>query len=312
MPRLVIISPDAEAYRAVIGPAIPELEIAVAPVDDPATARALVREADFLLAWKFPPELVAETPRLRWVQSTGAGVDHLLAAPLRPEVVITRIVDVFSPAMAEYVLGYCYAVTLGVRQILEQQRRAEWRPFTPPLLRGSTAVVVGLGSIGREICRLLSAAGLRVLGVSRSGQPVPGVERVVPVEALETMLPEARFLVLVLPLTPATRGLIGARQLERLPADAWLINIARGPIVVEADLLAALRARRIAGAVLDVFEQEPLPPDHPFWTLENVIVTPHIAGPDDAARIGQQFIDNYRRLLAGQPLVGVVDRARGY
>ena len=312
MHRLVIVTPDAEGFRAYISRHLPELEVAIAPSDDFRAAQALVREADMLLAWSLPPDLLTEAPRLRWVQSFGAGVDHLLAANVPADVTITRIVDAFGPAMAEYVLGYCYATTLNVRRILEQQRRAEWRPFNASLLGGRTAVVVGLGSIGREVCRLLDAAGLRVLGVSRSGRPLPEAKQTFRVDQLERVLPEADFLVLVLPLTPATHGLIGARQLELLPSGAWLINIARGAIVVEADLLAALRRGALGGAVLDVFEREPLPPEHPFWKMENVIVTPHVAGPDDTELIARQFVENYRRLKSGRPLLGVVDRARGY
>jgi phosphoglycerate dehydrogenase-like enzyme len=214
--------------------------------------------------------------------------------------------------MAEYVIGYCYAVTLGVRRVLDRQRRAEWRPFEFPLLRDQAAVVVGLGSIGREVCSLLRANGVRVLGVSRGGTPIPEVERALAVGDLEQVLPEADFLVLVLPLTAESRGLIDRQKLARLPRHAWLINVGRGPLVVEQDLLAALRAGDLGGAVLDVFDREPLPVDHPYWKLENVIVTPHMSGPDDNALVANRFIENYRRLTTGQTLLGLVDRSRGY
>jgi phosphoglycerate dehydrogenase-like enzyme len=118
--------------------------------------------------------------------------------------------------------------------------------------------------------------------------------------------------VLVAPLTPATRGLIGAQQLARLPRGAWLFNLARGPLVVEQDLLAALREGQLGGAVLDVFEREPLPPEHPFWSMEQVIVTPHLAGPDEVEVVAEQFVANFRRFAAGEPLVGLVDLGRGY
>jgi phosphoglycerate dehydrogenase-like enzyme len=203
-------------------------------------------------------------------------------------------------------------VTLDVRRVLEQQRRAEWRPFEFPLLRDRTAVVVGLGSIGRAVCSLLRANGVRVLGVSRGGQPVPEAERTLAVADLEQVLPEADFLVLVLPLTAESRGLVDRQKLARLPRHAWLINVGRGPLVVEQDLQAALDTGDLAGAVLDVFDQEPLPADHPYWKLDNVIVTPHMSGPDDNALVANQFLENYRRLTSGQPLLGLVDRSRGY
>jgi phosphoglycerate dehydrogenase-like enzyme len=312
MPKLAIITPDPEVYEAYIARALPELQTTIARRDEPPAMKAVLRDADMLLAWKLPADLLSDVPRLRWIQSFGAGVDHLLEVKVPANVTITRIVDAFGPAMAEYVLGYCYAATLSVPRILEQQRRAEWKPFNPSLLRGRTAVVLGLGSIGREVCRLLAAAGLRVLGVSRTGRSLPEVEQTFKVEDLKRLLPETSFLVLVLPLTPATRGMIGARELALLPADAWLINIARGAIVVEADLLDSLRRGSIGGAVLDVFEHEPLPPEHPFWQLDNVIVTPHLAGPDDAEIVAGQFVENYHRYRAGQPLLGIVDRQRGY
>lgn len=325
MPKLVVYTPDPEEFRTRIGRGAPDLEIAIAPHADPESvegssgsgsvrtaAREAVRDADYLLAWRIPPELLAAAGRLRWIMSFGAGVDHLLEAPIPPEVTITRVVDVFGPAMAEFVVGYAYAALLGVRRILDQQRRAEWTPFHQGTLRGNTAVVLGLGSIGREVCRLLAANGVRVLGVSRSGRPIAEAERTFGVDQLECALPEANLLVIVAPLTPQTRGLIGAHQLGLLPAGAWLINVARGPLLVETDLLTALRGGQLGGAVLDVFETEPLPPDHPFWGMPNVIVTPHVAGPDEFEIIAEQFVENYRRLQAGLPLLRTVDRQRGY
>jgi glyoxylate/hydroxypyruvate reductase len=312
MPRLVIFCPDAESFRDQIQRALPELEIVIAPADDVGAAKALVGEADYLLAWRFPPGLLDDAPRLRWIQSYGAGVDHLLAATLPERVTLTRVVDVFGPAMAEYTLGYLLSVSWRMKQLFEQQRQQIWRPFSASLLRGGTVVVVGLGSIGREVCRLLGLAGLEVIGVSRSGQPIAEAAEIHPVADLNRILPRANYLVLVLPLTNASRGLIDARRLALLPEGAWLVNIARGPIVVEADLLAALRSGQLGGAILDVFETEPLPTGHPYWTIENVTVTPHVAGPDETPAIARQFIENYRRLQAGEPLLRVVDRARGY
>jgi glyoxylate/hydroxypyruvate reductase A len=312
MARLVIFCPDAENFRTHIQRAAPDLEIQIAPADDPAAAKALVHEADYLLAWMFPPGLLDDAPRLRWIQSFGAGIDHLLAARLPDQVVLTRVVDVFGPAMAEYALGHLLAVTLRMQRVFQQQQQRIWQYFDAVLLRGSRVAVVGLGSIGREVCRTLSAAGLEVVGLSRSGSPLAEAAETRPVAELDQVLPTVQYLVLVLPLTAASRGLIDARRLALLPPGAWLLNMARGPIVVEADLLAALRSGQLGGAILDVFDREPLPPEHPFWSLDNVVVTPHVAGPDDTPTISAQLVENYRRLQAGQPLLRVVDRARGY
>ena len=310
--KLLIASGDAEQYREIITRAEPELEVHVLGKDDPA-ARAFAREMDVLFAWTFPRDLLAGAERLRWIQSTGAGVDHILAGgPLPPGVTVTRMVDVFGPAMAEYVLGYLFAATLGVKRALAQQRERRWEPYSAPLLRGRTAVVVGLGSIGREVCRTLGAAGLRVIGVSWGGRAVPEAEEVLPVARLDEALPRAHFLILVVPLTEQSRGLIDARRLPLLPDRACLVNVGRGALVREAELVDALREGRLGGAVLDVFEREPLPTDSPLWELENVFVTPHVSGPDDVQVNAEHFLANYRRFKAGQPLEGVVDLGRGY
>jgi phosphoglycerate dehydrogenase-like enzyme len=310
--KLLIASEDAEQYRELIARAEPDLQIAVLREDDPSS-RAFAREMDVLFAWKFPRDLLVEAEHLRWIQSTGAGVDHVVAArPLPAGVTITRMVDIFGPAMAEYVLGYLFAVTLRVPWVLARQRERRWEPFVWPLLRGKTAAVVGLGSIGREVCRTLRSAGLRAIGVSRRGRPIDEADQVLPVDRLDEALPRADFLVLVLPLTDESRGLIDARRLALLPPHAWLVNIGRGALVREADLVTTLREGAIGGAVLDVFEREPLPPDSPLWTLGNVIVTPHLSGPDDVPLNAQRFLENYRRFRRGEPLEGVVDLERGY
>lgn len=312
MHKLLIVSGDGETYREYIGRAEPELEIEVFRADDSAS-RAFAREMDVLFAWKFPRELLDGAERLRWIQSTGAGVDHIMAArPLPAGVTVTRMVDLFGAAMAEYVLGYLFVATLRVPRVLAQQRARRWEPFTAPPLRGKTAVVVGLGSIGREVCRTLRAAGVRPIGVSRSGRPVEEANEVFAVDRLDEALPRADFLALVVPLTEETRGLIDARRLALLPRHAWLVNIGRGAAVRQADLVAALQAGALGGAVLDVFEQEPLPQDSPLWTMANVIVTPHVSGPDDLPENAERFLENYRRFKDGRPLEGVVDVDRGY
>ncbi len=311
--KLLIVSDDGPAYREIFARGAPELEVKLYRPDDPTAAR-FAREMDILYAWYFPPELLADAPRLRWVSSTGAGVDNILAARdyLPPGVIATRMVDVFNDAMAEYVLGYLLALTLDVRRVMRQQAAKQWIPFAPPLLRGRTAVVVGLGRIGGEVARTLRRAGLHVVGVSRTGRPTEGIDEVHAIAELDAILPRVDMLVLVTPLTDDTRGLIDERRLGLLPRDAVLVNIGRGAVVVQDDLVRALQAGALGGAVLDVFEQEPLPPDSPLWTMENVIVTPHISGPDDVPVNARRFLENYRRFVAGEPLAGVVDFERGY
>jgi len=242
----------------------------------------------------------------------GAGVEQVLVPEVSPRVAITRAAGIFGPWMAEYAIGWCLWVTQRMDGFRASQRARRWAPVDPVPLRGQTLCVVGLGDIGRHIARAGRALGMRVIGISRTARRVPGVERVYRTRALATALARADFVVLTVPLSAATRGLIGAPALAAMKPSAWLINLARGPIVEEAALLDALRARRIGGAILDVFDTEPLPPDHPLWAQDNVVVTPHISGPSTTREIAPIFADNLRRYLAGRPLRHLVDRRRGY
>jgi phosphoglycerate dehydrogenase-like enzyme len=216
--------------------------------------------------------------------------------------------------MAEYVVGWCLWVTQRMAAYRVAQVRREWvqHVTVPERLAGKTLAIVGLGDIGRVVARAARGLGMRVVGVTRSGRPVAGVDRVLPRRALRGALGDADFVVLVVPLNDDTRGMIGAPELAAMRPTAWLLNIARGPIVDEPALLRALERRTIAGAILDVFAAEPLPATHPLWRLDNVVVTPHVAGPNVPEEIAHVFNDNLARYLAGRPLRHVVDRRRGY
>jgi glyoxylate/hydroxypyruvate reductase len=302
---------DAEAYGAAVRARHRQIRVAVCST--PAEAKSAVAEADVIYAWKFPPELYPAATRLSWLQAMGAGVDWVLGPALPARVVVTRIPGIFGAWMREYVLGWCLSITQRHETYRHAQRERRWREeILPERLAGKTMAVVGLGDIGRTIAAGARALGVRVIGVNRSGGPVRGVERVFRLRQLERALGEADFVVVVLPLTAGTRGLIAAQALAAMQPTAWLFNIGRGAVVDEAALVDALKARRIGGAVLDVFPTEPLPPEHPLWTLDNVVVTPHISGPSTPAEITPVFSDNLARWLAGRPLRHVVDRARGY
>src|SRR6185503_3683205 len=195
----------------------------------------------------------------------------------------------------------------------QAQARREWIQHQPPeRLAGKTLALVGLGDIGRVVARAAGALGMRVIGVTRSGRRVPGVERVYRSRDLRRGLAAADFVVLVVPLNDATRGMIGAAELQAMRPTAWLLNIGRGALIDEKALVQALERRTIAGAVLDVFPTEPLPRDHPLWDLDRAVITPHISGPNMPEEIAPVFNDNLARYLAGRPLRHVVDRRRGY
>ena len=310
--NVLVYHPDeADRYAALVKAPRQRVTLHTAATKDEAAR--VVADADVVYAWRFPPALYAQAPRLRWLQAAAAGIEWALVPELPRQVIVTRAPGIFGPWMAEYVLGWLLRVTQRMDRYLEAQRERRWiGDVLPDRLGGKTLTIVGLGDIGRTIARAAGALGMRVLGVSRTGRRVPGVARVWRLPGLARALSEADAVVVTVPLTPATTGLIGPDALAAMSRSAWLINIARGPIVDEKALIAALRDQRIAGAVLDVFDQEPLPADHPLWTLPNVVLTPHISGPSTPEEIGPIFNDNLRRFLAGKQLRHIVDRRRGY
>ncbi len=311
--RILVYYPDAgeaRGYADLIRLPSRAFAVDVASTLDEAAGPAAAVE--ILYCWRPPPSLLARAPHLRWIQVMGAGVEQVLRPELPERVVVTRAAGIFGPWMAEYTLGWCLWVTQRIEGFRASQRQRRWAPVDPIPLRGQTLCVVGLGDIGRAIARKARALDLRVIGVTRTGRGLREAERVYRTRALRSALARADLVVLTVPLSDATRGLLGAAELAAMKPSAWLINIARGPIVDEAALLEALRARRIGGAVLDVFDAEPLPPEHPLWTLENVAITPHISGPSTPREIAPIFNDNLRRYLARRPLHHLVDRARQY
>lgn len=301
---------EAEAYARLIR--LPRRPLTLRVCATPPDAEPLIGEAEILYGWNVPGHLLACARRLRWFQNMGAGVERVLVPELPPRVTVTRTPGIFGSWMAEYTLGWCLWVTQRMEMFRGQQRARQWMPVDPSRLSGRTLCVVGLGDIGRSVARAARAFGMAVEGVSRSGRGVPEAGPVYRTGARRQALARADFVVLTVPLTAGTRGLIGRRELEAMKPTAWLINIARGPVVDEAALLEALRAQRIAGAVLDVFDTEPLPAEHPLWGLDNVVITPHISGPSTPAEIAPIFNDNLRRYLAGRRLRHLVNRRRGY
>lgn len=292
---------------------VPKGRAVVRVAATPSEAAELVGEAEILYAWRFPPQLYPKASRLKWLQAMGAGVDWAIVSELPRGVIVTRAPGIFGPWMAEYVVGWCSWVTQRMETYREAQRQRRWLDHVlPDRLLGKTLTIVGLGDIGRDVARAARALGMRVLGVSRRGRSVREAERVYPVGQMARALRQADFVVILLPLTPETTGIIGADAFAAMKPGAWLINIARGAVVNEAALLDALEQRRLAGAILDVFATEPLPPHHPLWRRDDVVITPHISGPSTPDEIAPVFNDNLRRYLAGKPLRHLVDRERGY
>lgn len=277
-----------------------------------------VRDADILFVWEFRRSQLAgvwsEARNLRWVHAASAGVDAVNVPELVDrDVVITNTRGVLDGAIAEWVLGVLLLFVKDLHTTLRLQGSRRWQHRDSERLAGRRLLVIGAGSIGRAVARLCRAAGMRVEGVA--SRPRPGdaeFERVVGPDGLRAALADAELVVVCVPLTAETHGLIGRAELAALPPGARLVNVSRGPVVDEAALLAALRSGRLAGAALDVFAEEPLPADHPFWAMDQVVVSPHMAG-DFAGweeAFSAVFLDNYGRWRRGEPLANVVDKAR--
>jgi glyoxylate/hydroxypyruvate reductase A len=311
-PTILVYDDEADRYAALIRvPAGCHVEVRTARTT--AEAAPLVAEADVVFAWKFPSELYAKAGRLRWLQAMGAGVDWALTPDLPGRVTLTRAPGIFGPAIAEYVLGWCAWVTQRMASYREAQQHRHWlKGVLPGRLAGSTMTIVGLGDVGKAIARAARAFDMRVLGVSRSGRAVRHVEGVCAARDLSRAVTEGDFVVLAVPLTAATRHLIGPPELDAMKPQAWLVNVARGAVLDDTALIDALQHQRIAGAILDVFAAEPLPTDHALWTTPNVVITPHVAGPSIPEEIAPIFNDNLARFLTGRRLRHVVDRSRGY
>ncbi|HEX5167078.1 MAG TPA: D-2-hydroxyacid dehydrogenase [Thermomicrobiales bacterium] len=277
-----------------------------------AQVRERLPQAEILFAWEFPMALLPQAERLRWFQVMGAGLERLAGASVPDGVIVTNMKGIFSTAMAEYALAHMLAHTQRIQQILRQQQERRWEPFEPVLLRGQTAGIIGLGSIGREIARRCAAFGMRVIGVNRGGAPVAEVERTYAVADIDRFLPECDFVISVVPHTAESTNLLNADRLALLRPSCYYINIGRGNVVDLDALGVALAAGELAGAVLDVFPTEPLPAEHPIWAAPNVVITPHISGVNRPEDVTNVFLDNLARYLAGEALVNVVDLKRGY
>jgi glyoxylate/hydroxypyruvate reductase A len=296
-----------EDWAAALLTELPDLDLRSWPeVGDPA-------DIDVALVWHPPRGELAGYPNLRAILSLGAGVDGILADPGLPDVPLVRMLD---PGLTAGMTEYVTAATLRYHRNLDVYGRTQatgrWVPRTAPAAEDRRVGVLGLGELGGDAARAFARLGFDTEGWSRTPKQIEGVRCRHGPEGLDALLARTEILVCLLPLTEATADILDARLFARLPQGACVINVARGGHLVENDLLAALDSGRLAGATLDVFRTEPLPPDHPFWRHERILVTPHVASmtpPRSAARL---VAANIRRLRAGAPLEGLVDRRRGY
>jgi phosphoglycerate dehydrogenase-like enzyme len=302
--RLLILSKHASAYREMVEASrLPDLEFVDAPDDRVEIVfgePSLIRPA------------LAQLPAVRWVQSTWAGVEPLLDPSLRRDYALTNARGVFGPLMTEYVFGYLLAHERQMFAKLTSQQAGKWDPAPPGTLRGKTVGLIGVGTIGAAIARTAKHFGMRVKGYTRASESCADVDAYFHGGDRMAFAADLDYLVSIAPNTKETHRLVDAALLAALPARAVFVNPGRGSVVDEQALAAALREGRLAGAVLDVFEQEPLPEDHVFWRTPNVIITSHTAALSFPPDIAPIFMDNYRRFAAGQALRYRVDFEREY
>ena len=271
-------------------------------------------EIEALLAFKLAPGIAPRFPALKFIACAGAGVDDILATSDVPlHVPVVRAVDSLQgQRMAQYVALFVLRIQRDLPRLEAQHNDAAWRRFMPVPEEDCGIGVMGYGSIGSPVVDVLSRLGFPVAVWTRTPREIEGAKSFAGTDGLAPFLARSRVLVCALPLTSETRGLLDARTLAALPRGAYVINVSRGAVLREADLAAAVDAGHLAGAALDVFETEPLPATSPLWRHPKILCTPHIAAAPRAEVAARQFLDNLRRARAGEPLVNVVDRFRGY
>ena len=312
MNKLLILDDDASTYLAEISKRnLPKIEI-VSALDIPEAQK----HAPFVNIIFGKPALVAsilsETKRLQWVQSTFAGVEPLCKPDLPNNYLLTGVKDLFGSLMREYVFGYILARERSILATDRNQQRKIWHRIKYRSLADITIGIVGLGSIGKEIALTARHFDMKILGMKRTPDNVDFIDRLYLPSELDEFLPQLDYVVLILPDTAESRDFITIRELNLMKKSAVLVNVGRGATVNQKDLIAALDSERIGGAILDVFEEEPLPSDSPLWSMENVMLTPHNSAYSFPEQVTDIFCENYMSFVNGSPLDCVVDFNRGY
>ena len=306
----LIINPGKKvaAWEKRIRTLAPEADIRVWPdVGNP-------NDVEFVLTWNHPRGELKKYSRLKCIASMGAGVDHILRDPNLPrDIPVTRLVDPsMAQSMSEYVvtnvLNYCRHMHI----YWENQSQGRWAPRIQRQIRNECVGIMGLGQLGAFTASRLNRMGFPVVGWRRTPQKLDGIDTFFGEAQMDTFLNQVTILVCMLPLTPHTQGILNHDTFNKLQPGSFVINVARGEHLVETDLLEALETDQLAGACLDVFRKEPLPPDHPFWHHPKIRVTPHISSLTNPAAVVPQIVENYRRMIAGQPLLNVIDIEQGY
>jgi len=285
-------------------------------------AKQRAPETDVIFVANFAHEPFATVfplaTKIRWVHSLSAGVEYMLSPELAASAIpLTNGRGAFKDSLAEYAVAAMFFFAKDLRQLVQNQQAQKWAPYDMRMLRGQTLGIVGYGEIGSATAQLATRLGMRVLAVRRRpalSKSDPNLAATYAPDRLQDMLSECDFVLVAAALTPETRGLIGASELACMKPDAVIINLGRGPIIVESALIQSLEKKQIRGAALDVFDREPLPPEHPFYKMENVLLSPHCADhiPGWIELAVETFLDNFLRFTKGEPLLNLVDKKAGY
>jgi phosphoglycerate dehydrogenase-like enzyme len=282
--------------------AFPEMSIDL--VDHHSKVDPYIGSADILLTFgaHMADHVLEKGKKLRWIQALGTGVDGIVdRPPFREGVLVTNMHGLHGDSVPEAAIMLMLALARDLPRAMRQRNARKWERYPSQLLKGKTVGIFGVGAIARSLAPKCKSFGMKVIGITSAVRGVEGIDRMVRRDDLDSVVGELDFLVLLTPYTAETRGIVGEKVIGAMKPSAFLVNLARGGIVDEEALVGALRDKRLAGAALDVFATEPLPEDHPFWSMDNVIVTPHLGGFHDqyAEEALPTVVENFRKFLAG-------------
>jgi glyoxylate/hydroxypyruvate reductase A len=300
-------APRAAAWASYFAEHAPDLDFRVWP------DAGDLGQVQYLIAWQVPPEFLAQLPQLKVLFSSGAGIDHLDLSAVPAHLPVVRMVEPgIINGMVEYVSLAVLALHRDFFDYAQAKAARRWTALEVPPASTRTIGVMGMGSLGCAVLERLATYGFRLRGWNRSPRDMDGVETFAGADQLQRCLEGCNVLICLLPLTPATTGILNRQLFSALPAGAAVINVGRGPHLVDADLLDALDSGHLSRAILDVTDPEPLPPEHPFWAHPRVFLTPHVASMTQPGTAAPILLENVRRHQRGEPLMGVIDRSRGY
>lgn len=301
---------ETEQYAELLKSSAMEMDLLVCRNEEELERK--VKSAEIIFGVHLPVSCYEKAEQLMWIQSMWAGVEGLMQANIPDRVLISKPWGVFGRFISSYVFGNLLADYINYKEARANQKARKWLPYRIESLEGKVFGIAGLGDISEDCARIARAFGMKVKALRRSGQAHPLADQCFAPAEMESFLSDLDVLLIALPSTRQTRGMFNRKNLNLLPKEAVLINVGRGALIDDESLVEILEKKKIRGAILDVFNEEPLPEEHPYWRLPNCTLTPHVAGPSLASDVCACFLENYRRYLSNEPLLGLIDRSAGY